>query len=61
VGGDPVLWAHDKATGDIVAKIDMPGVVTGVPMTYMYEGKQYLVMAVSSRGESARIVALALP
>lgn len=61
VGGDPVLWAHDKATGDIVARIDMPGVVTGVPMTYMYEGKQYLVMAVSSRGESARIVALTLP
>jgi len=61
VGGDPVLWAHDKATGDIVAKIDMPGVVTGVPMTYMYGGKQYLVMAVSPRGEAARIVALALP
>ena len=61
VGGDPVLWAHDKATGEIVAKIDMPGVVTGVPMTYMYGGKQYLVMAVSPRGEAARIVALALP
>ena len=61
VGGDPVLWAHDKATGDIVAKIGMPGVVTGVPMTYMYVGKQYLVMAVSPRGEAARIVALALP
>ena len=61
VGGDPVLWAHDKATGDIVARIDMPGTVTGVPMTYMHEGKQYLVMAVSSRGEAARVVALALP
>lgn len=61
VGGDPVLWAHDKATGEIVAKIDMPGTVTGVPMTYMLDGKQYLVMAVSPRGESARIVALALP
>ncbi len=61
VGGDPVLWAFDKATGETVAKIDMPGVVTGVPMTYMVQGKQYLVMAVSSRGEAARIVALALP
>ena len=61
VGGDPVLWAHDKATGDIVARLDMPGVVTGVPMTYMHEGKQYLVTAVSPRGEAARIVALALP
>ena len=61
VGGDPVLWAHDKATGEVVAKLSMPGVVTGVPMTYMYEGKQYLVMAVSPRGQSAHIVALALP
>jgi len=32
-----------------------------VPMTYMYQGKQYLVMAVSARGDAARIVALALP
>src|SRR5690606_28532900 len=47
LGGDPVLWALDKATGETVAKIDMPGVVTGVPITYMHEGKQYLVMAVS--------------
>lgn len=39
----------------------MPGVVTGGPMTYMHEGKQYLVMAISPRGEAARIVALALP
>ena len=60
VGGDPVLWAFDKATGEIAAKIGMPGVVTGVPMTYMYQGKQYLVMAISSRGEAARIVALTL-
>lgn len=61
VGGDPVLWAFDKATGEVAAKIGMPGVVTGVPMTYMYQGKQYLVMAISSRGEAARIIALTLP
>ncbi len=60
-GGDPVLWALDKATGETVARIDMPGTVSGLPMTYMHEGKQYLVMAVSSRGQPARIVALALP
>lgn len=61
VGGDPVLWAFDKATGATVAKIDMPGVVTGLPMTYRYAGKQYLVMTVSSRGQAARLVALTLP
>ncbi len=60
-GGENALWAFDKVSGDIVAKLMMPGTVTGVPMTYMYNGKQYLVMSVSSRGEAARIVALALP
>lgn len=61
VGGDDVLWAFDKATGAIVAEIKMPGAVTGLPITYMHNGKQYLVMAVSPRGEAARIVALTLP
>lgn len=61
IGGDPVLWALDKATGATIARLDMPGVVTGVPMTYMVNGRQYLAMAVSSRGAAARIIALALP
>jgi quinoprotein glucose dehydrogenase len=61
VGGDPVLWALDKASGDTVARIDMPGVVTGVPITYMVDGRQYLAMAVSSNDSAARIVTLALP
>tara|TARA_R100001377_G_scaffold44351_1_gene25265 strand:- start:796 stop:2988 length:2193 start_codon:yes stop_codon:yes gene_type:complete len=61
VGGDAVLWAHDKATGQIVAKLEMPGAVTGLPITYMFEGKQYLVMSVSAPGTSAHLVALTLP
>ena len=60
-GGENALWAFDKVTGDIVAKLMMPGTVTGVPMTYMVNGKQFIVMSVSSLGEAARIVALALP
>ncbi len=60
VGGSPVLWALDKTTGSIVAEIEMPGTVTGVPMTYMHNGKQYLVMAISTPGSSSRIVALTL-
>jgi manganese-dependent inorganic pyrophosphatase len=62
VKGDPVFIArinYPHVEKDEI--FDMPGVVTGVPMTYMYGGKQYLVMAVSPRGEAARIVALALP
>lgn len=61
VGGDPVLWALDKATGATVARLDLPGVVTGVPMTYMVDGKQYLAMAITLSNEPARIIALSLP
>ena len=59
-GGDPVLWVRDKTTGQALARIDLPGSVTGVPMTYMVEGRQYLAMAVSNFRDPARVVVLAL-
>jgi quinoprotein glucose dehydrogenase len=60
-GGSPVLRAHDKATGEILAKIDLPGTQTGLPMTYVWGGRQYVVMAVGDGRNAAEIVALALP
>jgi quinoprotein glucose dehydrogenase len=33
----------------------------GLPMTYMHEGRQYVVMTVSQGGQPAELVALALP
>jgi glucose dehydrogenase len=59
--GSPVLRAHDKASGRIIAEIVLPGAQTGLPMTYVWGGRQYVVMTVSSRGEAAEIIALALP
>ncbi|NIP56583.1 MAG: PQQ-binding-like beta-propeller repeat protein [Gemmatimonadetes bacterium] len=61
VGGGPVLRAHDKATGGIVAEIALPAPQTGVPMTYMHDGKQYVVLAVGDPDHAAELVALALP
>ncbi|MSR10260.1 MAG: hypothetical protein EXR84_00450 [Gammaproteobacteria bacterium] len=60
-GGDPWLHAVDKATGETVARIPLPASPTGLPMTYMHAGKQYLVVTVSDFSNPARIVALALP
>jgi len=60
-GGDPVLHAIDKATGETVANIALPASVTGVPMTYMHNGKQFLVMTVSDFSSAAKIIALTLP
>jgi glucose dehydrogenase len=59
-GGNPIFRAHDKATGEIVAEIDLPASQTGLPMTYAHQGKQYIVMSVSGSGP-AQFVALTLP
>lgn len=59
-GGDPILRAHDKASGEIVAEIELPGVASGKPMSYMVGGRQYIVLAVG-RQNPAELVALALP
>ena len=59
--GGPNLWVLDKATGARLARIDLPGTQVGLPMTYMHDGRQYVVMSVSQGGQPAEIVALALP
>jgi len=60
-GGGPTFRAHDKATGAILAEIDLPNSQVGLPMTYMHEGRQFIVISVGGGGESAELVALALP
>jgi glucose dehydrogenase len=64
IGGDPggpMFRAYDKATGEIVAEIELPGLTSGAPMTYMHEGRQYIAIAVSSADHPAELVVLALP
>jgi quinoprotein glucose dehydrogenase len=59
-----LLRAYDKATGaDIPAEINMPGKQTGSPMTYLYNGKQYIVVAVTTNGANGggELIAYALP
>jgi len=56
-----LLRAHDKATGEILAEIELPSHQTGVPMTYMHDGRQFIVVAVGGRGSPGELVALALP
>ena len=59
-GGDPILRAFDKATGELVGEIEMPGAIASKPMSYMIDGRQFLVMSVGRPGP-AELVALALP
>ena len=56
-----MLRAYDKATGAEVGAAYMPAPQTGSPMTYMVNGKQYIVVAVSGAGFAGELVAYRLP
>lgn len=59
--GEPWFRAYDKATGEIVAELKLPAGTTGAPMTYMHEGKQFIVVAIGGQDEPPEWVALSLP
>jgi quinoprotein glucose dehydrogenase len=59
-GGDPILWAYNKMTGAAVGKFELPGPTTGFPITYMKDGRQFIVVAVRVE-DAVELVALALP
>jgi len=56
-----MLRAYDKITGKEVGAVYMPAPQTGSPMTYMVNGKQYIVVAVSGGPYSGEYIAYALP
>jgi quinoprotein glucose dehydrogenase len=56
-----MLRAYDKKSGAEVGAVYMPAPQTGSPMTYMLNGRQYLVVAISGGTYSGELVALRLP
>jgi quinoprotein glucose dehydrogenase len=56
-----MLRAYDKKTGQEVGAILMPAPQSGSPMTYMVNGKQYIVVAVSGGNYSGEYIAYRLP
>jgi quinoprotein glucose dehydrogenase len=60
-GRGAMLRAYDKTTGQEIAAVFMPAPQTGSPMTYLYNGRQYLVLAISGQGYSAELIAFRLP
>jgi len=59
-----LLRAYDKETGeDIPGEVNMPAKQTGSPMSYVHNGKQYIVLGVTGQGATAgaEILAYALP
>jgi quinoprotein glucose dehydrogenase len=56
-----MLRAYDKASGKEVGAIWMPAPQSGSPMSYMKDGKQYIVIAVSGGNYSGEYLAFSLP
>jgi quinoprotein glucose dehydrogenase len=60
ISGPAKFRAYDKSDGKLIATVDLPVGATGGPMTYMADGKQYIVVPVGGRGYGAGWVALGL-
>ncbi len=56
-----MLRAYDKTTGKEQGAVYMPTGQTGTPMTYMLNGKQYIVIAIAATNYPAELVAFRLP
>jgi quinoprotein glucose dehydrogenase len=56
-----MLRAYDKKSGAQVGEVWMPAPQSGSPMTYMVDGRQYIVVAVSGGAYSGEYIAFALP
>jgi quinoprotein glucose dehydrogenase len=56
-----LLRAYDKATGKDAGAVLMPAQQSGSPMTYMLNGKQYIVIAVGGGGYPGELIAFRLP
>ena len=64
------LQAYDKATGKLLAEVETEATLHGVPMTYLHQGRQYIVVPAGGKvvsrtarsgPETAQLVAFALP
>jgi quinoprotein glucose dehydrogenase len=53
--------AFDKATGQVLWETEFGAGTTGASMTYMFEGKQYIIVALGARDRAPEFVALSLP
>jgi quinoprotein glucose dehydrogenase len=59
--GGNLIRAIDKKTGKVLYEMALPAMATGIPMTYMVNDRQFIVVAVGATGVPASLVALALP
>jgi glucose dehydrogenase len=60
--GQAVFHAYDKATGAELWQTPLPGPQVSLPMPYVHNGRQFVVMGVRGSATSgSQLVAFALP
>ena len=52
---------YDKATGEVVWEIELDAGTTGGPMSYMHDGKQFIVVAIGGGQHPPEFITLGLP
>lgn len=55
---EPMLYAHDSKTGELVGELKLPGAAFGALMTYKAGGKQYVVVPIGGASLPAELVAV---
>ncbi|MGH9387127.1 MAG: PQQ-binding-like beta-propeller repeat protein [Vicinamibacterales bacterium] len=56
-----MLRAYNKQTGEQVGEVLLPAPIVGHPMTYLHNGRQYIVVGVSGGNYTGEYISLALP
>jgi quinoprotein glucose dehydrogenase len=56
----PNLVAFDKSSGKHLGEVALPHNATAAPMTYMHQGKQFILVATGGANLPAELVAFAL-
>ena len=59
--GGPWFRAYDKTNGEVLWEIEMEAGTTNPPVSYVYNGRQYLLVAIGDSRHAPEMVAFALP
>jgi quinoprotein glucose dehydrogenase len=59
--GGPMFRAYNKANGEVEWEIELDAGTTGAPISYLANGKQYIVVAIGDRLHDPELLAFALP
>ncbi|MEX2130006.1 MAG: PQQ-binding-like beta-propeller repeat protein, partial [Pseudohongiellaceae bacterium] len=59
--GGPMFRAYDKTNGDVIWEVELEAGTTGAPVSYLHEGRQFIVVAIGDRVHNPELVAFALP